>query len=56
MVQKLLRLLALFALWATTAAAAPMERGAAITDPEILRSLDNSGLSLGRLLGAEANT
>jgi len=56
MVQKLLRLLALFALWATTAAAAPMERGAAITDPEILRSLDNSGLSLGKLLGAEANT
>lgn len=33
-----------------------MERGVAITDPLILQRLDESGLSLGRLLGAEANT
>ena len=32
-----------------------MERGVAITDPEVLRRLDDAGLSLGRLLGADAN-
>lgn len=35
-------------------AAAPMERGVAITDPGIVQRLDETGLSLGRLLGAEA--
>ncbi|HAP46578.1 MAG TPA: hypothetical protein DEA80_03625 [Afipia sp.] len=35
-------------------AAAPMERGVAITDPGLLQRLDESGLSLGKLLGAEA--
>ncbi|MBX9821883.1 MAG: hypothetical protein K2Y19_14715, partial [Afipia birgiae] len=44
------------ALAATAGHAAAMERGVAITDPEILRRLDNSGLSLGKLLGAEANS
>ncbi|MDO8978956.1 MAG: hypothetical protein Q7V17_06970 [Afipia sp.] len=41
---------------ATAGHAAAMERGVAITDPEILRGLDNAGLSLGRLLGADANS
>lgn len=36
-------------------AAAPMERGVAIIDPGILQRLDAEGLSLGKLLGAEAN-
>lgn len=40
---------------ATAGHTAAMERGVAITDPEILRSLDASGLSLGRLLGADAS-
>ncbi len=44
------------ALAATESNAAAMERGVAITDPEILRSLDNSGLSLGKLLGADASS
>lgn len=35
-------------------AAAPMERGVAISDPAILQRLDETGLSLGKLLGAEA--
>jgi len=35
--------------------AAAMERGVAITDQDVLRVLDNSGLSLGKLLGAEIN-
>jgi hypothetical protein len=41
---------------ATAAYAAPMERGVAITDPEVLRNLDTSGLSLGKLLGTDANS
>ncbi|HEX7881317.1 MAG TPA: hypothetical protein VF499_01090, partial [Afipia sp.] len=41
---------------ATAADAAAMERGVAITDPEILRYLDHAGLSLGRLFGADANS
>lgn len=40
---------------ATALRAAPMERGVAITDPLLLQRLDESGLSLGRLLGANAN-
>jgi len=32
-----------------------MARGAAITDPEILRALDQSGLNFANLLGADAN-
>ena len=33
-----------------------MERGVAITDPAILQHLDDAGLSLGRLLGADTNS
>lgn len=55
MVRKLLCWLVPLVLWVTTAAAAPMERGVAITDPAILQRLDESGLSLGKLLGAEAS-
>lgn len=44
------------ALAATAGHAAAMERGVAITDPEILQRLDNSGLSLGKLLGADARS
>lgn len=55
MVQKLLRWLVPLVLSVTAVAAAPMERGAAVTDPGILQRLDESGLSLGRLLGGEAN-
>lgn len=40
----------------TANAAAPMERGVAITDPDILRRLDETGLNLGALLGAEPNS
>ncbi|HEX7792539.1 MAG TPA: hypothetical protein VF467_18675 [Afipia sp.] len=36
--------------------AAAMERGVAITDPEVLRVLDNSGLSLADLLGAKVDS
>ncbi|EGP06359.1 hypothetical protein CSIRO_3937 [Bradyrhizobiaceae bacterium SG-6C] len=36
--------------------AAAMERGVAITDPAVLQRLDEQGLSLGRLLGTEANS
>lgn len=43
------------ALAATAGHAAAMERGVAITDPAILQRLDNAGLSLGKLLGADAN-
>lgn len=38
---------------ATMAHAAAMERGVAITDPEVLRALDGSRLNLARLLGAD---
>ncbi len=44
------------ALAATAGHAAAMERGVAITDPEILQRLDNAGLSLGKLLGADATS
>lgn len=40
---------------ATASIAAPMERGVAITDPGVLQRLDESGLNLGKLLGAETN-
>ena len=40
---------------AGASAAALMERGVAITDPGVLQRLDDTGLSLGKLLGAEAN-
>lgn len=36
--------------------AGAMERGVAITDPEILRALDGAKLSLARLLGADAGS
>lgn len=36
--------------------AAAMERGVAITDPEVLRVLDRSGLSLASLLGAKVDS
>jgi len=45
----------LWLLPAAANAAAPMERGVAIADPAILQRLDESGLSLGKLLGAEAS-
>lgn len=44
------------ALAATAGHAAAMERGVAITDPAILQRLDNAGLSLGKLLGADTNS
>jgi hypothetical protein len=44
------------ALPVTAAYAVAMERGVAITDPEVLRRLDNAGLSLGRLLGADVGS
>lgn len=40
---------------ATASIAAPMERGVVITDPGVLQRLDESGLNLGKLLGAETN-
>ena len=52
----ILQMLCLICLLPVAAGAAPpMERGAAITDPVLLRQLDETGLSLGRLLGAEAS-
>ncbi len=53
---KLLLVLLAMALPATQSRAAAMERGVAITDPEVLRVLDNSGLSLASLLGAKADS
>lgn len=44
------------ALAATAGRTAAMERGVAITDPAVLQRLDNAGLSLGRLLGADPNS
>lgn len=41
---------------ATAGHAAAVERGVAVTDPAILKRLDNAGLSLGKLLGADANS
>jgi hypothetical protein len=55
MVQNLLCWLLPLVLSVTAAVAAPMERGVAITDPHVLQRLDESGLSLGQLLGADAN-
>lgn len=40
----------------TVVHAAAMERGVAITDPVALQRLEDAGLSLGRLLGAEASS
>ncbi len=56
MVQRLLLVLVPFVLWATMAVAAPIERGVAITDPDVLRALDGSTLSLARMLGADVNS
>jgi hypothetical protein len=53
--QKLLCLLPLLLAPASASHGAAMERGAAITDPDILRALDISGLGLARMLGADAN-
>jgi hypothetical protein len=53
---KLLLVLLAMALPVTQSHAAAMERGVAITDPEVLRVLDNSGLSLATLLGAKADS
>ncbi len=54
--QKLLCMLPLLALSLTESHGAAIERGVAITDPQVLRALDNSGLGLPRLLGANANS
>lgn len=50
----LLCLSLLVALPAAKSHAAAMDRGVAITDPDVLRALDESRLSLARLLGADA--
>lgn len=54
--QKLLCLLPLLLVLPTGSDGAALERGTAITDPEILRALDASGLSLARMLGADPNS
>lgn len=53
---KLLCALPMLVFAAATAHAGTMERGVAITDPEVLRALDGSGLSLARMLGADVNS
>ncbi len=52
----LLLVLLAMALPATESHAGSMERGVAITDPEVLRVLDSSGLSLAGLLGTKADS
>jgi hypothetical protein len=54
--QKLVCLLSLVAFTPADSHAAAMERGVAITDPEVLRVLDASRLGLARLLGADADS
>ncbi|MES2167083.1 MAG: hypothetical protein V4458_08660 [Pseudomonadota bacterium] len=51
---KLLVALPMLVFAAAMAHAGTKERGAAITDPEVLRVLDGSGLSLARMLGADS--
>lgn len=53
--RKLLCVLSLL-LVPTASHGAAIERGVAITDPEVLRALDGAKLSLARMLGADANS
>ena len=55
-VQKLLCVVSLLAMPLTATHGAAIERGVAITDPEVLRALDGEKLSLARMLGADANS
>ncbi len=54
--QRLFRVLSLLAMGLTASFGAAIERGVAITDPDVLRALDGSTLSFARMLGADVNS